>query len=200
MTTHHGSTRPSDPQPPKPQTMGGWNLFGHDAHASRPGVEPDGIRVGDAERDQAVGLLGEHYAAGRLDQQEHQLRADRALQATLSSELDALFADLPSDPHSQEYTQLAPAGFGRPAPGGLAARMPPPPPALILVPLVLGGLFLLSALMHAPWFLFGGLIWLAVMFHKGRGPFAHRGPRAAGGHGRNHWQARDSGRHWPPMR
>lgn len=177
----------------------GWHLF--DPHPQSLAAEPDGIRVGDAERDQAVTLLGEHYAAGRLDRQEHQGRADRALQATLSSELDALFADLPADSQPQQYGALAAAGPAR-ASGfhGTPARWPAPPPVLLLVPLVIGGLFVLSALMHAPWFLIG-LIWLAVMFHRGRGPFSHPGQR--GDRGRGHrdrrqppWQAP----RWPTPR
>src|ERR1035437_5405870 len=42
----------------------------------------DGIgntaRVGNAERDKAIALLGEHWRAGRLDPGEHELRVTRA--------------------------------------------------------------------------------------------------------------------------
>lgn len=52
-------------------------------------------RVGDAERERAVRVLGEHFAAGRIDETEHQERTDRAYAAKTRSELDALFEDLP---------------------------------------------------------------------------------------------------------
>lgn len=57
----------------------------------------DDYRVGDAERDQALEQLREHFAAGRLDQQEFQERSDAALRARFASDLGALFTDLPTD-------------------------------------------------------------------------------------------------------
>ena len=53
------------------------------------------IRVSDAERDQAVTELSEHYQAGRLTLEEFDDRSDRALQARTGTDLSALFADLP---------------------------------------------------------------------------------------------------------
>ena len=53
------------------------------------------IRVSDAERDQAVTELGEHFQAGRLTQEEFDDRSGRALQARTGRELVALFSDLP---------------------------------------------------------------------------------------------------------
>ena len=35
------------------------------------------LRLSDAERDQAAAALGEHYAQGRLTQEEHAERLDR---------------------------------------------------------------------------------------------------------------------------
>jgi Domain of unknown function (DUF1707) len=58
----------------------------------RPGPE---MRIGDAEREDAVKRLGEHYEAGRLTAEEHSERVDQALQARTASDLNALFADLP---------------------------------------------------------------------------------------------------------
>jgi DUF1707 SHOCT-like domain len=55
------------------------------------------IRIGDAERNEAVRLLGEHYEAGRLSQEEHSERVDKTLQATTRTDLDGLFGDLPRD-------------------------------------------------------------------------------------------------------
>lgn len=56
--------------------------------------QPD-LRIGDAERDDATRLLQEHLAAGRLDHAEFESRMARALEATHTSQLGALFEDLP---------------------------------------------------------------------------------------------------------
>jgi hypothetical protein len=53
------------------------------------------IRVSDAERDQAVTELGEHFQAGRLTQEEFDDRSGRALQARTGRDLTSLFSDLP---------------------------------------------------------------------------------------------------------
>jgi len=57
-----------------------------------PGPSP---RIGDAERDEAVSLLQEHLAAGRLDNTEFNDRLGPALEARTYGELTPLFADLP---------------------------------------------------------------------------------------------------------
>lgn len=56
----------------------------------------DDIRVSDAERDQAVADLSEHFQAGRLTHDEFDDRAGRALQARTGVDLSGLFTDLPS--------------------------------------------------------------------------------------------------------
>lgn len=53
------------------------------------------LRIGDAERDRAIDMLREHYAAGRLTKLEHEERTELALRARTGADLDALFADLP---------------------------------------------------------------------------------------------------------
>jgi hypothetical protein len=53
------------------------------------------LRVGDAERQQAVTALGEHFAAGRLDQQEFDTRIQAAYAARTRVDLRDLFGDLP---------------------------------------------------------------------------------------------------------
>ncbi len=53
------------------------------------------IRVSDAERDQAVAELSEHYQAGRLTLEEFDDRSSQALRARTGSDLSALFTDLP---------------------------------------------------------------------------------------------------------
>ena len=78
------------------------------------------IRIGDAERNEAVRLLGEHFEAGRLSQDEHAERVDKALQATSRKDLDALFTDLPrdTDPGWQGPWQDSEDPHARPGWGG----------------------------------------------------------------------------------
>ena len=52
-------------------------------------------RVSDAERDQAVAELSEHFQAGRLTQDEFDDRSGQALQARTRGDLGTLFTDLP---------------------------------------------------------------------------------------------------------
>lgn len=56
------------------------------------------LRIGIAERTSAMKALDAHLEAGRLDIDEYGDRSARAASATLASELDALFTDLPA-PH-----------------------------------------------------------------------------------------------------
>jgi GntR family transcriptional regulator len=60
------------------------------------GVQSDQhLRVSDAERETAAGLLAEYFAAGRLDQAEFDERVGRAMSAKTRADLTGLFADLP---------------------------------------------------------------------------------------------------------
>ncbi len=52
-------------------------------------------RIGDAERERAAGALGEHFAAGRLDRAEFDVRLDAVYAAKTGAQLRPLFADLP---------------------------------------------------------------------------------------------------------
>ncbi len=54
------------------------------------------LRVGDAERETAIKVLGEHLTAGRLDVGEYDQRCADAVAARFQSDLRALFADLPN--------------------------------------------------------------------------------------------------------
>ncbi len=53
------------------------------------------IRVSDADRDQAIAELSQHFQAGRLTQEEFEERSGQALQAKTGDDLAALFTDLP---------------------------------------------------------------------------------------------------------
>jgi hypothetical protein len=117
---------------------------------------PDGngreLRIGDAEREQAARVLGEHYAAGRLTKEEYDERSDAAFAARTAADLRPLFVDLPS-----LHAQQPPHAFARPAPTAQRAPVPPPPsgrwrpPAMpfLLVLLVLAIVF-----SHAWWLVF----------------------------------------------
>jgi hypothetical protein len=64
------------------------------------------LRIGDPEREQAMRLLGEHFSAGRLDVHEYDERCQQAAAARFSSELSALFDDLPAPRPSAPQTAL----------------------------------------------------------------------------------------------
>jgi hypothetical protein len=72
------------------------------------------VRIGDAERESAAWALGEHYAAGRLNDAEYDERASIAWAARTHADLAPLFSDLPL-PH------------GRPAPASAWSTSQPPP-------------------------------------------------------------------------
>jgi hypothetical protein len=89
------------------------------------------IRVSDAERDEAVAELSEHFQAGRVTQEEFEDRSGRALEARTRSDLSELFTDLPP-----LGTVLAPSS-GRAAapvtgPGGLHRAGRPPLAGIII--------------------------------------------------------------------
>jgi len=112
------------------------------------------IRVSDAERDQAVAELGEHFQAGRLTQEEFDERSGRALQARTGRDLTALFTDLPRPAAPDAWTGPAygPAygpGYG-PAYGQMArpgGRGAGPLPvvrfvlAVVIVAIIAGNVF-----------------------------------------------------------
>lgn len=56
------------------------------------------MRVGDAERDAAAAELREHFASGRLTQDELNERLDQVFAAKTRGDLHALMTDLPGPP------------------------------------------------------------------------------------------------------
>jgi hypothetical protein len=72
------------------------------------------MRVGDAERDAAANELREHFATGRLTQDELNERLDRTFAAKTRADLSGLFTDLPSSTAWQD----ASAGGARGMAGG----------------------------------------------------------------------------------
>jgi uncharacterized protein DUF1707 len=72
------------------------------------------MRVGDAERDAAANELREHFASGRLTQDELNERLDQTFAAKTRGDLSGLFTDLPSSTAWQD----AAAGGARGMAGG----------------------------------------------------------------------------------
>ncbi|BDB61589.1 MULTISPECIES: DUF1707 SHOCT-like domain-containing protein [Rhodococcus] len=107
------------------------------------------IRIGTAEREEAVALLGEHFAAGRLSLAEFDERVALATQATVRGDLVPLFADLPSAP------AVVASSSG---PRDLAEQL------LTLVPFVLVALLVIVVFRHP----IALLIAFGVLFVAGR--------------------------------
>ncbi len=61
-------------------------------------MTPPGLRASDADRERAVQKLTAHAGAGRLDADELEQRVSAALAARTIGELEAVYADLPSEP------------------------------------------------------------------------------------------------------
>lgn len=59
------------------------------------------IRIGDAERDEAISRLRAHHAAGRIDMIEFDDRMEKALEARTAGDLKAIFRDLPDEPFDE---------------------------------------------------------------------------------------------------
>ena len=66
----------------------------HPVCMSEPAQPQRSVRIGDAERDQAVEILRDHMAEGRLEYQEFTDRVDQVLAARTQAELDLPFVDL----------------------------------------------------------------------------------------------------------
>jgi hypothetical protein len=125
------------------------------------------VRVGDAERQQAAMVLGEHFAAGRLDHQEFDDRVRAAYGARTGHDLQLLFRDLPGPPPVKPARWAGSAGSG----GSAEVRRSRRPRALI--PLLLLVTLLISAGSGVPLFPFV-VLGLVLARCAGR---ARRGPR-----------------------
>jgi TM2 domain-containing membrane protein YozV len=83
---------------------------------------PDSFRIGTAEREDAVRLLGDHYSEGRLTGDEYETRVSAANAAENLAALRPLFDDLPAP---RPACLLPPPGQFYPAPP--AEPFYPPP-------------------------------------------------------------------------
>jgi hypothetical protein len=84
------------------------------------------IRASDADRDDAVARLREHYVAGRLSEDERQERVAAALAAKTLGDLGELMTDLPDLDRLPDASPHRPgpvrASSARPARAGRARR------------------------------------------------------------------------------
>ncbi len=72
------------------------------------------LRAGDADRDEALAQLSEHFGAGRLTSEELDERSGLVLSARTMGELDELMSDLPriSGPMPEHRPPPPPRGTG----------------------------------------------------------------------------------------
>ncbi len=59
-------------------------------------TEQTGLRISDADREQAAADLSNHYAEGRLTHDEHAERLDAVWTARTHADLEPIFEDLPT--------------------------------------------------------------------------------------------------------
>jgi hypothetical protein len=136
---------------------------------AQPSSQPSWVlRLSDAERQQALDVLGEHFAQGRLSRDELDERSDAVWKALTHGDLSPIFADLPGQP----------VGTSRPVarrrgPAGLRRFVAP-----VLVLLVV-----LTVLTHLPLVLVAVGVWFLVGHRRGHQP---RGPWGRGWHGQVH--------------
>jgi hypothetical protein len=126
------------------------------------------IRIGDSEREDALGKLGEHMSAGRLDIDEFGERSAQVTEAKTRGQLLELFGDLP---------EPRPA-FGRPAPAAdhLTAAERAPAPSLaqrvapVLIPIAgVVALFALTFLLRVPFIILLPFIFVALSRSRWQG-------------------------------
>jgi len=132
---------------------------------SRPSQKTQ-LRIGDTERDRAVAALGDHFAAGRLTNEEFEQRMEQAIKARFNDDLEPLFIDVPHtvephvEPKSQQHSDIPLAG----------AAM------FWLAPLFVITAVVAAVVLTAPW-----LVWIFLWMFLITGLFRHRrryvGPR-----------------------
>ena len=132
---------------------------GYPSPGQQPWQQRPDLRIGDAERERAASQLAEHYAVGRLSQEEHSERLDRIWAARTRAELDPVFIDLPGHGSATPPWQQAASRPGtgqRPGqrPGQRLGRGIPGPLLVLLV--VLG---VIAVVTNFPLILVGLGVW-----------------------------------------
>lgn len=122
-------------------------------------------RIGDAEREGAATALSEHFAAGRLDRAEFDVRLDAAYAARTAADLQPLFADLPAP---SPLPAVAPrADVARRGAVDVRRRRVLFIPALVPILLLIGVVTLVTD-GHFPFFILP-LLWFMGAFRRRRG-------------------------------
>ena len=111
------------------------------------------VRVGDAEREQAVSALGEHYLAGRISKEEYDERTATAWKAKTRSQLEPLFWDLPRLQQQVSRPTPPPRSESGSGPRGRSRRRGFGVPVLLAVVVLL-------AVLGAPWWAWLILAWV----------------------------------------
>lgn len=83
--------------------MTGSAATGRFGESEEPDMDHNDLRIGDAEREQTMAALREHFAQGRLTHEELDERLDRALASKTVRDLSQVTADLPGS--SPAYAQ-----------------------------------------------------------------------------------------------
>lgn len=126
------------------------------------------LRIGDAERDDALTALGEHYAAGRLAKDEYDERAGQVWAARFRGDLVPVFADLPSPRGPLEPQRpLPPSSRRQPQPWRPHPLMWAALPLIWLTPVLMVALVAVVIVTGAPWLLFA-LFWFCAVSGFGR--------------------------------
>ncbi|MEV5965044.1 DUF1707 domain-containing protein [Kribbella sp. NPDC051952] len=123
------------------------------------------VRIGDAERDQAVSLLSDHFVAGRLTQAEFEERSEEATRARYVDDLAPLFDDLPNTSELQVAQ-----GPWSPQQARVRRR---PPAFVMLAPFLMIGLVITAVTLTAPWLLWG-LFWIMLISGAHRRRWHHQ--------------------------
>jgi hypothetical protein len=92
--------------------------YDSDDFEERQGPRDRSLRASDSDRDAFAEVLRKQHVAGRLDDEEFQLRLDRCLAAKTYADLDALVADLPREEQRQRRGRRP---FAFPAPFAVLA-------------------------------------------------------------------------------
>jgi len=95
---------------------------------------PPQLKASDADRDEVVAALSEHFQAGRLTTEELDDRTGRALSARTLGELDALTTDLPARRQATSAPEASPQRRGHAELAAIAAVLA----VLAVVALVVG--------------------------------------------------------------
>jgi hypothetical protein len=142
----------------------------------------DRLRIGDAEREAAAGELGEHFALGRIDAEEHSERLEQIWAARTTADLAPAFRDLPR-PRSAESPRSS--GAGRP-PATARDWRPAIPRVPFVFKLLLAIVLVWWGFHHALFLLVAAIVY--VMFVR-RFTHRRRWHARSGPHGHGHYQA-----------